>query len=414
MRKIIASIDMGSSSLKLVVGEYVKNKLNILAVSECISEGIKRGFVTDTDLVLDSLKELFKKSESMIGMPIRKVIATVPSVNAAFEISEGRTTIVSEEHLVKSIDIIRSMQAASYNKIGAEEELASIIPTSFKINDEEVVSNPLNMIADTLMVKTVLVTVPKKNVHPLIDCLEKLDIEVVDIALTSLGDYAALKTPEMKQSTGIIMNIGKDTTTISVFNKGVLLNTAVLDLGGQNIDNDIAFVYKLTKSDAQMVKENLALAHNRLANPSNQMEITNKLGENVKVNQYEISNIASSRLEEILKLAKKQINLLTKKEIHYIMITGGVTEMPDFSLLLEEVFGHSAKIATVMELGARDNKFSASVGLIKYYENKMRLRNKEFSIFTLEEQEELSGFGKKINFSENSILGKLFGYFFDN
>lgn len=88
--------------------------------------------------------------------------------------------------------------------------------------------------------------------------------------------------------------------------------------------------------------------------------------------------------------------------------------MPDFSLVLESIFGHHAKIATVTDLGARNNKYSTSVGLIKYYENKLRLRNKEFSIFNLEEQEELGGVGRKINFSDNSVLGKLFGYFFDN
>lgn len=88
--------------------------------------------------------------------------------------------------------------------------------------------------------------------------------------------------------------------------------------------------------------------------------------------------------------------------------------MSDFALLIEEIFGHHAKIASVAELGARDNKYSASVGLMKYYENKLQLRKKEFSIFSLEEQEELSGYGRKVNFSEDSILGKLFGYFFDN
>ena len=36
------------------------------------------------------------------------------------------------------------------------------------------------------------------------------------------------------------------------------------------------------------------------------------------------------------------------------------------------------------------------------------------SIFSIEEQEELGTFEKYINVSENSVLGKLFGYFFDN
>lgn len=414
MRKVIASIDMGSNSLKLVVGEFLRQKLNILAVSECMSEGIQNGFVTDPELVIDSLKNVFEKAEAMVGLPIRKVITSVPSQQSSFIISEGYTTINNPEGIIRNADIIRAMQAASYNQISADEELASIIPINFKINDEEIVSSPLNLHAENLKVKTVLVTVPKQNVYPLIKCLEKLGIEVLDIALTSLGDYACLKNNTTKNEVGCFINIGSDTTTISIFNKGVLLNTEVLELGGKNIDKDLAYVYKLTKSDAKNIKERLCLAHNRLANPANKMELTNKLGETISVDQYEASSISESRLEEILKLAKKEINLLTKKEIHYIMITGGVTEMPDFSLVVESVFGHNAKIASVTDLGARNNKYSTAVGLIKYYENKLRLRNKEFSIFNLEEQEELGGVDRKINFSDNSVLGKLFGYFFDN
>ena len=414
MRKIIASLDMGSNSLKLVVGEFMKNKLNILAVSECTTEGIECGFVVDKKQVVHSLKSVFQKAEDMIGLPIRKVIASVPSQDAALEISEGLTTIHSEDHLIKSSDIIRAMQAASYNRISIEEELAAIIPTGFKINDDEIVSNPLKMIAEQLKVKTLLVTVPRRNVHPLIECIEQIGVQVIDITVSALGDYFSIRNNSMKDKKGTIINMGKDTTTVSIFNKGILLNTAVLELGGQNIDNDLAYVYKISKKEAKQIKENLCLAHKRMASPSRMVEVTNQEGENLKINQYEASDIASSRLEEILKLAKKQINLLTKKEIHYIIITGGLTEMTDFSLILEEVFGHSAKIASLNYVGARNNKYSAAVGFIKYYENKMRLRNKEFSIYTLEEQEELSSLGRKINFSDNSILGKLFGYFFDN
>ena len=45
---------------------------------------------------------------------------------------------------------------------------------------------------------------------------------------------------------------------------------------------------------------------------------------------------------------------------------------------------------------------------------RLRLRNRDFSIFSIEEQENLSGIHKKVNINDNSILGKLFGYFFDN
>ena len=414
MRRIIASLDIGTNTIKLVVGEIVKDRLNILAALDTPSRGIKKGFIVNSESAIEALSEIFNKAEDMLGIKIKKVITTVPSNFADCFLSEGSTTITNEEKVVGPNDIVRAMQASVYNKIQDNMELVTIIPTAFRINDTDVVKNPKNMLADKLTVKSVIVSVPKKNVVPIIKCLERIGVEVVDIALTSLGDYHNFKTKETGKSIGAVINVGDSTTTVSIFNRGVLTNTEVIDLGGQNIDNDIAFVYKIPKSEAKYLKENLSLAHKRLAVPNEAVIVTDKNGESIKVNQYEISEVVMSRLEEMLNLAKKQINLLTKKEISYIIFTGGVTESVDFNLLLEEVFGSNVTLGNVSELGVRDNKYSSSVGLIKYYNSRLKLRNKEFSIFSIEEQEELSGLTKKVNISENSILGKLFGYFFDN
>lgn len=88
--------------------------------------------------------------------------------------------------------------------------------------------------------------------------------------------------------------------------------------------------------------------------------------------------------------------------------------MANFGILVEEVFGHNAKVGMINELGVRNNIYSTSVGLIKYYDEKTRLANTDFSIFSEEETDELSNVSRKISFDENSILGKLFGYFFDS
>ena len=64
-----------------------------------------------------------------------------------------------------------------------------------------------------------------------------------------------------------------------------------------------------------------------------------------------------------------------------------------------------ATVGNVLEIGARCNKYATSVGLIKYYDSRLRLRNRDFSIFSIEEQENLSGIHKKVNINDNSILG---------
>ena len=205
--------------------------------------------------------------------------------------------------------------------------------------------------------------------------------------------------------------MGDQKTTMAIFNKGVLTNTKVINLGGQNIDNDISFVYKVAPNVAKELKESFALAHKSMAQSSDIRTVQDNMGRKLDINQLEISEVVMSRVLEILNLCKKEINSLTKKEISYIIFTGGLTESKDFRLALEEVYGTDAIIGSITEIGVRNNKYSSCLGLLKYYAYTAKLKDKDYSIFSIEEQQKLSG----ANYDEenNSVIGKLFGYIFN-
>ena len=413
MRKIIASLDIGSHTIKLVVGEIVKNKLNILACVDTPARGIKKGFIVNPESAIEALEDVFKKGEEQMGLPIKKVIVSVPSNGIDCFLSEGYTSVTNPEKVITSNDLIRSLQAAVYNKVLDNQELVTILPTKFLVNDTVVTDLPVGMKAEKLKVKAVVVTVPKKNVTPIIRCLEKIGVSVVDVTIGALGDYYEFKDNKNSSEVGAVINIGASKTTVSIFNKGIITASEIIDIGGDNIDYDLGYVYKINRKDSLYIKENIALADKNMAQASESVIVEDKNGDKIKINQYSASEIVMSRLEEILNLAKKQINLLTKKQISYIIITGGVTETTEFKDIVGYIF-KDATVGNVLEIGARCNKYATSVGLIKYYDSRLRLRNRDFSIFSIEEQENLSGIHKKVNINDNSILGKLFGYFFDN
>ena len=413
MRKIIASLDIGTSTIKLIIGEFIKNKLNILCTSEVPSKGMKKGLIYRRDELIPVLKETFHKAEEMLGIPVKEVVLSIPAYYTEARMSEGSSTITSEDHVITHQDLIRAMHAASYNKIGEDEELISILPTVYKV-DNEIVKNPINMIGKKISLKAVLITAPKSSVIDFLKVLDTIGIKVIDVVTSSLGDYASNRFKESGSKFGAIINIGEETTTVSVFNKGILTRAEVIELGGANIDNDIAYIYKITKKDARELKESVGLACSDQARKEEKVTLTDRLGEEVTINQLDLSEIIESRLREILELAKKQINLLTKREIEYIIITGGSSEIGDFNNLLDKVFTKPHILGKIDTVGARNNKFSTTLGIIKYYNGRLKLKNKEYSVFNLDELEILSGIHKKVSINENSILGKLFGYFFDS
>ena len=413
MRKIIASLDIGSSLIKLVVGEFSKNRFNILLAINAESQGIKNGFIVNQESFNETIEELFNEAHEILGVHVRKVIVNVPILNASYELVEGSTTITNEEYIVTANDIVRAMQASVYNKVPDNMEMINLIPIIFKVNNDVLTKEPLGLGAEKLSSKCVLVTAPKKGVEPIMKVLEKNHIEVIDLAFSSIGDYEELHTKEQDEECGAVVNIGADKTEVSIFNKGVITNSEVINMGSGNIDKDFSYMYKLTPSDAKKVKEELALCHTRMAQVNEVMDLEAFEDGKIKVNQYEVSEIMMERIKEIFNLVKKQINLLTKKEISYIIITGGLTEAQDFDLLVDECFGNIARVADVKEIGARSSIYSSSIGLIKFYHRKLKLRNKEYSIFTSDEQEEFSGLENRKGNSDKSILGKVFGIFFD-
>ena len=414
MRKIIASLDIGSNSIKLIVGEIQKDKLNVLSCVDVPSEGIRKGFIVNPESAEFALKEAFTKTENLLGLPVKKVLVNIPSFNVDCFLSSGSVTIKSADKVITHADLVKAMQASIYNKIEPNKELVTILPTKFIINEDEVVKTPINLIANNLTVNDVAVVIPKKNSEGIIKVLDKIGVKVVDICIEPLADFYEFKKTPDKEKVGAVVNIGQSITTVSIFNKGILTACEVIDMGSGIIDNDLAYVFKISNKDAGYLKEKLAVADIHLAQPNESIMVKNINGGDVKISQYDISAVVISRLNELLGLIKKQINLLTKKEISYIIFSGGISELNHFDGLIDNFFGTMGRVGIVEEIGARDNKYSVALGMIKYYNSRLKLRNVEFSIFSLDEQEEFGGNHKRVNISENSLLGKIYGYFFDN
>ncbi len=413
MREIIAAIDIGGSKIKLVVAEILNERFNILCALSEDSRGVKNCAICEPDETVYAIKKLLKKAEEMLGTKVSKAIVTVNEDSADFQIGDGSITITSDDKEITVGDITRVLKASIGDNIHKGNDLVTVIPISFKVDGVKA-HNPKEMKGNKLSVKSVIVTVPKREIYVVAKCLEKVGVEVVEIMIPSIGTYWAHKNDSMDTTTGVVIDLGYDTTKISVFNKGIIVNNLVIGVGGKNVDNDISFIYKLTPEQSKDLKEHLALANKKNARLSEKETVVNTLGQKKEINQKEITDVVMSRLHETLNMAKNEINYLTKKEISYIIISGGLSEIKDFPLEVESVFGTKADTGKIMIVGARSNEYATAIGMIKFFDYKLKLRDKEFSTFTSDEIDVICGGSeKKINLGD-SVLAKVFGIFFDN
>lgn len=409
MKKIFSCVDIGSDSIKIIVSEDYDGKINILASVKYPSSGVKKGVIVDDNVVYEDLKNAFKEISDSLGVKIDKVITNVPIYDAVYEIVEGEITITNN-HVISGEDMVNALQTAIYNKINKAFELVTITPIRYIIDGNEKVhiKEPRGLTAEKLKVYAMMITVPKKNIYKTVMILEKLGIEVIDILFNSLGDYTELKNKEFDNESIGVINIGSDKTEITTFNRGIITNSTILQLASKDIDDDISYVYNIKQKQAKTIKEIFALGHKDYASQSEITELVNKSSIKTKLNQYEVSEVVMNRLKEILEKSKKELNNLTKKEIRYIIVTGGITNIPGFDVLAKEVLGEKYIDKKVNTIGVRDNCYSSTLGMIKFFINKLKIRGKEYSMFNEDKEVELIDIKKSGN--SGTLFDKMFDY----
>ena len=416
MKQIFSSFDIGSSSIKIVVCEYFEHRLNVLASVKIDSAGIKNGIVVDSIKAKAQIKKAIDNIDSILGLKIDKAIINVPMYDASYMVNEGSTTITNPDRVVKGIDMVNSLQGSIYNKIPKSRELVTIMPIKYNVdNEKKDLMNPRGIRANKLYVNSMSTTVPKKNIYAIISILQELGIEIIDILFGIIGDYYEFKDKKMENSVCGVINIGSDKTELAVFKNNIIFNSKILDIGSKDIDEDLSYIYNISEKQSKKIKETFALAYKDFSSTSDVYEINNKIGIKTKINQYEASEIASKKLKEILEISKKELNDLTKKEISYIIVSGGIINMPGFDVLAKEIIKDKVVINSIKTIGARDSAYSQALGMISYFIDKLSIRGKEYTMFDDDMYLDLVESKKNnLNGENTTVFGKLFGYLFDN
>ena len=410
MKKIFTSVDIGSDTVKILVCEMVNNECNVLAVNTIKSKGIRKGLVVDSNLVINAIKDGMKVINDDLGFEIKKAIVNVPDYNSKFMYVTGNVEV---NGVITTENINKVIKTSVYNKIDDDYELVTVIPINFVADENEVAGSPIGLDCKNLGIKAIMVTVPKKNIYSVIGVIEGAGLEVVEITVSGLADYYEVKNNKLDTKVGAIINLGHETTNVSIVSEGILVNTETIQLGGINIEKDIAYVFGTNIIDARKIKEKFSSCHKRFTNLNDTYELKNDVGEVVKLNQLEVTEVVMSRMVEILEFAKKQIYLLTKKEIQYIILTGGLTEIKSFKNLVYEILGKDVIIYLMDEIGVRDNKYTTAMGMIKYFVDKMAVRGKDYSMIDPEDEELLLTPDDKKR-KEKVVVTKIFKSFIRN
>ena len=401
---MFTSVDLGSHSIKIIVSRKVDDKYCVLASTSVKSLGIKRGFVKDKEQALKSLKEAINNIESDLGIKLHKVLLNFPLYNLNTTIESGEIAV---EKVVTGEDIREVIKKTVKENISHDEEVIYLEPIVFEVDGGIQVVDPKGLETKNLKARLAVSTIDKSILYEYLELLSEAELVVDDLVYGIVGDYIEGASRDIDKRLGAVVNIGYSKTEVAIFNKGILLKGSILPLGSRKIDKDISYVYKLDREVSRELKENFANCSSSYADKNDSMEVTNISGETININQFEISQVVEARLEDLIKSVKLEINNLTNREISYIIVTGGITNMSGFAYLLENEFDEEKIICNVTPIGIRSNIYSTGIGIIKYIDKKMKFREIDYNMFDVDEIKKLTA---KEKVSSDNLISKLDAY----
>ncbi|MFZ0445978.1 MAG: cell division protein FtsA [Bacillus sp. (in: firmicutes)] len=423
--EIYVSLDIGTSSVKVIIGEMVNDALNIIGVGNVPSEGLRKGSIVDIDETVHSIKRAIEQAERMIGMDIRQVIVGITGNHIMLQSSHGVVAVSSENREITDDDIGRVIDAAQVVSIPPEREIIDIIPKQFIVDGLDEIHDPRGMIGVRLEMEGTIITGSKTILHNILRCVEKAGLEILDITLQPLAAGAYALSKDEKNLGVTLIDIGGGSTTIALFDQGELVSTTVLPVGGDHITKDISIGLRTSSEEAEKIK--LKYGHAFYDHASEDVTFNVSIigsDQHQQFNQLEISDIIEARMEEIFDLIIAELNRIGVQDVPGgFVLTGGVANTPGILEIAQIILQNRVRIASPDYIGVREPQYTTAVGLIKFAYKNAKIQGRQMSAASVNKEvkekrpvKQTQAKPKVEKQSEEKVttkMKKFFGYFFE-
>ena len=239
IKDFIVAIELGSSKVTGIAGQKKPDgSISVLAlVREDSSSFIRKGVVYNIDKTAQCLTSIVKKLETQLKTRITQVFVGVGGQS----IRSVKNTIVKDfpGDCIITQEMVVELMDANWGLDYPDKKILDVAEQEYRV-DTQLQMDPVGIRANHLEGNFLNILERTSFFQNLNKCFEAANIKVADMYLAPLALANVVLTEAEKRSGCALVDIGADTTTVSVFWKNVLRHLAVIPLGSNNVKKDIA------------------------------------------------------------------------------------------------------------------------------------------------------------------------------
>lgn len=367
-KRILTSLDIGTTSIKVIIAEIINNELNVIGVSTQESRGIKKGVIVDIDKTVTSIIIAVQEAEQKANVAVDEVIVGLPAYSLDIQSTRGVVKTENADTEITNRDIESVVSQAMIQAVGQDKEMIGLNIHQFIVDGFDDISDPRRMVGVRLEIEADVLSVPKTILHSIKKCVNMADLRISDIVIQPDALASVSLNHDQKRQGAILLDMGGGQTTASVYKDNRLIYSFVDPEGGEYVTRDISVVLNTTIDEAEQLKIKYGYAHPSEANSENMIPVNVLSQKGIQsIPEDYLAEIIQARLLQILTTVKNNLSERQLLDVsNNIIVTSGNASIPATRDLLFEVFSKNIDFFVPQQMGIRYPTFSTAVGLIQY------------------------------------------------
>lgn len=368
---IIVGIDIGTSKVSTVVGEVNNfNQIEIICMTKCKCNGIKKGKIINDDEVAMAIAKTINDAEEEANLRINSAYVTIP----------GKYVTIVQNSVIKEIkdkfagistkDVNSGLMLVKDIDLPENKTIIDIVPENFILEDGQVVSDPIGNFSSSFTLNAEIIIADKGYVKQLHQIFKKADLEIDGIIPNTLAQRNLILDNNELNDNIMILDIGAGNTDIGIFEGNRFVYNNTIPLGGNSITNDIAVVLDISVEEAEKLKRQYGLALKSFIDNDNDVILNtcNGISKTRTIKSSELIEIIEARIEEIFSLVNKDIvSQGIKSKINNVILTGqGITNISKSDVAGKIILNIPVKMSTGRLISTVKPSYRTAYSLIRY------------------------------------------------
>ena len=322
----IAAIELSSSKISGAVGIETSEGMRILATASTPVDGfISKGVVRNVDKTSDAINSIINILEGDLSRVAKEDIV----IKKAYISFAGLSMHSIKSNVARSFDSYIKITPEIINGMRCENEESFKVPEGYirlQVDTQEykfegnIDFNPIGAPTQHIECNYLNIVMKEQFYAQLRESFAQAQIEIEESYCAANFDADILLSKDLRRNGCALVNIGAETTTISIYSNDRPKMLTVLPLGSNNVTRDLT-AERISMDKADVIK--FTRGYKGTGN------------DNDGIDTETVNNIIYARMGEILKNVRYRIEE-SGERVHHIVFTGGGSRLKNLALLLDE------------------------------------------------------------------------------